>query len=215
MSNPFSGIPDPGSPSPFRRRSPQSVMQENLREMWREARRRAEGAMRAAQRHGGDLWRKGKRHPRAVGITGAAVAVTLVGAYALHASGRSMCPPAGEAKAPRFLLLMDPVPHPTAGSEVTINYDVCGLKSGTPFRGRVRLTQALPPAPKKGKKKTATKPKVVVVNFKDEADGLADRRRQELKLGSAKPGSYTLELSVTDNMGRERKRLQKLVVKAQ
>ena len=180
MSQPFSGIPDPGSSSPFRRRSPHRVMQENVREMWREARRRAEGAMRAAQRHGGDLWRKGKRNPRALGITGAAVAVTLVGAYALSASGRSLCPPAGEAKTPRFLLLMDPVPHPTAGSEVTINYDVCGLKSGTPFRGRVRLTQALPPATKKGKKKTAAKPKVVVVNFKDEADGPADRRRQEL-----------------------------------
>jgi hypothetical protein len=214
MSQPFSGIPDPGSSSPFRRRSPQRVMQENLREMWREARRHSEGAMRAAQRHCGDLWRKAKRHPRAFGLTGAAVAVTLVGAYALHASGRSLCPPVGEAKAPRFLLLMDPVPHPTAGTEVTINYDVCGLKSGTPFRGRVRLTQALSPA-KKGKKKPAAKPKVVVVNFQDETDGLADRRRQELQLGSAKPGSYTLELSVTDNLGRERKRLQKLVVKAQ
>jgi hypothetical protein len=188
-------------------------VQENVREMWREARRRAEGAMRAARRHGGDIWRKGKRHPRALGITGAAVAVTLVGAYALSASGRSLCPSAG--KASRFLLLMDQVPHATAGSELTINYDVCGLKSGTPFRGRVRLTQAAPAAPKKGKKKTAAKPKVVVVSFKDEADGPADRRRQELQLGSTKPGSYTLELSVTDNMGRERKRLQKLVVKAQ
>jgi hypothetical protein len=215
MSQPFSGLPDPGSPSPFRRRSPQGVVQENVREMWREARRRGERAMRAAQRHGGDLWRKAKRHPRAFGLTGVAVVITMVGAYALNASGRSHCPPAGEAKASRFLLLMDPVPHPAAGSELTINYDVCGLKSGTPFRGRVRLTQALPAAPKKGKKKTAAKPKVVAVNFKDEADGPADRRRQELQLGSTKPGSYTLELSVTDNMGRERKRLQKLVVKAQ
>jgi hypothetical protein len=171
--------------------------------------------MRAAQRHGADFWRKGKRHPRALGITGAAVAVTLMGAYALSASGRSLCPPAGEAKPARFLLLMDPVPHPSAGSELTINYDVCGLKSGTPFRGRVRLTQALPPAAKKGKKKAAAKPKTVVVSFKDEADGPADRRRQELQLGSTKPGSYTLELSVTDNIGRERKRVQKLMVKAQ
>jgi hypothetical protein len=214
MSQPFSGLPDPGSPSPFRRRSPQGVVQENVREMWREARRRGEGAMRAAQRHGGDLWRKAKRHPRAFGLTGAAVVITMVGAYALNASGRSLCPPAGEAKASRFLLLMDPVSPSTTGSELTINYDVCGLKSGTPFRGRVRLTQALPPA-KKGKKKPAAKPKVVVVNFQDQAEGPADRRRQELQLGSAKPGSYTLELSVTDNMGRERKRLQKLVVKPQ
>jgi hypothetical protein len=214
MSQPFSGIPDPGSPSPFRRRSPQGGMQENLREMWQEARRRGERAVRAVQRHGGDLWRQAKRHPRTLGITGAAIAVTLVGAYALSASNRSLCPSAGGSKAPRFLLLMDQVPHPTAGSEVTINYDVCGLRSGTPFRGRVRLIQALPPA-KKSKKKPAAKPKVVVVNFKDTADGPADRRQQELNLGSTKPGSYTLELSVTDNAGRERKRVQKLVVKAQ
>jgi hypothetical protein len=187
-------------------------MQENLREMWQEARRRGEGAMRAAQRHGSDLLRKAKRRPRALGIGGAAVALTLVGAYALNASGSSHCPP---SKAPRFLLLMDPVPHPEAGSEITINYDVCGLKSGTPFRGRVRLTQAQPAAKKKGKKKPVAKPKVVVVNFKDEADGPADRRQQELQLGSAKPGTYTLELSVTDNQGRERKRVQKLVVKPQ
>jgi hypothetical protein len=72
----------------------------------------------------------------------------------------------------------------------------------------------LPPA-KKSKKKPAAKPKVMVVNFRDKADGLADRRQQELQLGSAKPGTYTLELSVTDNAGRERKRLQKLVVKPQ
>jgi hypothetical protein len=214
MSQPFSGMPDPGSPSPFRRRSPQSGMQENLREMWQEARRRGERAMRAAQRHGGDLWRQAKRHPRALGITGAAVAVTLVGAYALSASNQSLCP-SGGSKAPRFLLLMDQVPHPTAGSEVTINYDVCGLRAGTPIRGRVRLIQALPPAKKSKKKKPVAKPKVVVVNFQDKADGPADRRQQELQLGSAKPGTYTLELSVTDNAGRERKRLQKLVVKAQ
>jgi hypothetical protein len=191
------------------------MVRENLREMWREARRRGEGAMRAAQRHGSDLLRKGKRHPRALGIGGAAIALTLVGAYALNASGSSLCPSSSQTKAPRFLLLMDPVPHPAAGSEITINYDVCGLKSGTPFRGRVRLTQAQPPAKKKGKKKPVAKPKVVVVNFQDEADGPADRRQQELQLGSAKPGTYTLELSVTDNAGRERKRVQKLVVKPQ
>jgi hypothetical protein len=109
---------------------------------------------------------------------------------------------------------MDPVPHPAAGSEVTIDYDVCGLRSGTPFSGRVRLIQNLPPT-KKSKKKSAAKPKVVVVNFKDKADGPADRRQQELNLGSTKPGSYTLELSVTDVAGRERKRVQKLVIKPQ
>ena len=213
MSEPFSGIPDPRSSSPFKRRSPQSMVRENLREMWREARRRGEELARLARRHGGELTRRAKRHPRALGLTSGAVALTLVGAYALSASGRSHCPSMGEAKTAKFLLLMDPVPNPAAGSVLTVNYDVCGLKSGTPFRGRIRLAQAQQPV-SKNKKKKPTKPSAVVVNFEDKADGLADRREQELSLGSSKPGTYTLELSVTDNQGRERKRLQKVVVKA-
>jgi hypothetical protein len=65
-----------------------------------------------------------------------------------------------------------------------------------------------------GLKKLAIKRKPVVVTFRDQADGLATRRRQELNLGSSKPGAYSLELSVTDNQGRERKKVQKLVIKA-
>jgi hypothetical protein len=103
---------------------------------------------------------------------------------------------------------MDPIPHPPAGSELTIDYDVCGLKSGTPYRGRVRLSQQVA-----GKKKKSTKPKPLVVTFQDRVDGPATRRSQEVNLGVTKPGTYTLELSVIDNQGRERKRLQKVVVK--
>jgi hypothetical protein len=106
---------------------------------------------------------------------------------------------------------MDPVPHPAARSEVEIHYDVCGLPSGTPYRGRIRLTQQRP----KTKKKSASKPKPMVVTFQDEVDGLATRKHQEFELGATKPGVYTLELSVVDNQGRERKRLQKIMVKAQ
>jgi hypothetical protein len=155
-------------------------------------------------------------------LIGGAVAVTLVGAYALSASGagRSLCPPAGETsssdkaqkgrKTSRFLLLMDPVPHPAARSGLEIHYDVCGLPSGTPYRGRVRLTQQGP-----AKKKKSTKPKPLVVTFQDKVDGPATRRSQEVNLGATKPGAYTLELSVIDNQGRERKRIQKVLVKAQ
>ena len=211
MSQPFSGIPDPRNSSPFKRRSPQSMVQETLREMWREARRRGDQLMRAAQLHGGNLRVYARRHPRAIGLTAGAVALTLVGAYALNASGRSLCPSA-DSKGPRFLLLMDPVPPQTSGSELTINYDVCGLKAGTPFRGKVKLTQAQR-APK-NKKKKAPKPQVTVISFQGKSEGLADRRRQEQSLW-VKPGTYTLEFSVTDNAGRERKRVQKLVVKPQ
>ena len=225
MSNPFSGIPDPGMPRPIRRRVQPRMVQEALRAIQealrpvlpaaqaalRRAQRVAKEAARRAQRFGEELWLRGKRNPRTFGLIGGAVALTLVGAYALSASGagRSVCPPASDPKAPRFLLLMDPVLHIAAGSKVEIHYDVCGLPSGTAYLGRVRLTQQRAP----GKKKSA-KPKPLVVSFKDQVDGVATRRHQQVDLSSARPGAYTLELSVADNRGRERKRVQKVLVKA-
>jgi hypothetical protein len=217
MSQPFSGIPDPGTPSPFRRRFQPGVVQDSARKVQRVMQETFRQGIRAAQRHGQNLWLRGKRNPRTFAIAGGAVALTLVGAYALSASGigRSLCPPVSETQkgrtTPQFLLLMDPVPHPAARSEVEIHYDVCGLPSGTPYRGRIRLTQQRP----KTKKKSASKPKPMVVTFQDEVDGLATRKHQEFELGATKPGVYTLELSVVDNQGRERKRLQKIMVKAQ
>jgi hypothetical protein len=186
----------------------QRVTQEALRA----ALRVAHEALRRAQRYSKDLWFRGKRNPRTFALIGGAVALTLVGAYALSASGvgRSLCPATSGSKTPQFLLLMDRVPHPQAGSEVKIHYDVCGLPSGTPYRGRVQLSQQ-----RAGGKKGSPKPKPLVVTFKDQVDGLATRRRQELDLASTRPGPYTLELSVVDSQGRERKRLQKVLIKAQ
>lgn len=207
MSQPFSGLPNPGNHSPFRRRFQQGVVQEALRA----ALRGGQGALRRAQRYGEDLWRRGKRNPRTFALIGGAVALTVVGAYALSASGAgSLCPPAADRKAPPFLVFMDPVPHAAAGSELEIHYDVCGLPSGTPYHGRVRLSQQ--PA---GGKKRSPKPKPLVVNFQDRVDGPATRRHQEVNLASARPGAYTLELSVVDNQGRQRKRLQKFLIKVQ
>lgn len=242
MSNPFSGIPDPGSRPPIRRRMQPRMVQEALRaiqgalQTMREAMRPGLRAMkdtlrpalpaanralwraqwaakegfRRTQRFGEDLWRRGKRNPRTVGLAGGAVALTLVGALALSASGagRSLCPPTADRKTPKFVLLMDPVLQVTAGSKVEIHYDVCGLPSGTPYLGRVRLAQQKP-----GGKKKSAKAKPMVVRFKDQVDGVATRRQKQLDLASTKPGTYTLELLVADNQGRERKRVQKLVIK--
>ena len=220
MSNPFSGIPDPGTPPPMRRRLQPAPVQDALRAMrttFRAAMPKAQRALfkaqwaakdelRRAQRYGDDLWRGAKRNPRTAGVMAGAVALTLVGAFALNASGagRSLCPPASDGKTPPFLLLMDPVSPVPAGSEVEIHYDVCGLASGTPYRGRVRLTQV---------KKGSAKPKPLVVSFKAQADGVATRRQQELDLASTKPGTYTLELSIADSKGRERTRVQKVLVR--
>ncbi|HEY0351286.1 MAG TPA: hypothetical protein VGC48_04140 [Gemmatimonadales bacterium] len=210
MSQPFSGIPDPGAPRPFKRRFQSGVIQEWVRGAVPKAQRYAQDLWRRGTRYSQDLWLRGKRNPRTVAIAGGAVAVTLVGAYALSASGtKSLCPSAG-GKTPPFVLLMDPVPHVAAGSALEIHYDVCGLPSRTPYRGQVRLSQQGPA----GKKKSA-RPKPLVVSFHDKVDGLATRRSQQLALGRTRPGAYTLEFAVVDNQGRERKRLQKVWIKAQ
>src|SRR5688572_22388937 len=234
MSDPFSEMP--GMPRPTRRRFEPGLVQEGLRaledtlrpagskaqaafrrparsamEGFRRAQRLAMKGLRRAQGYGQNLWRQGQRKPRVFGFIAAAAALTLVGAYALNASGRSLCPPVTKGKTPKFHVLMDAVPQATAGSEVEINYDVCGLASGSAYSGRVRLIQSQQrPA---GKKKKSAKPTPLIVTFKDRVDGPATRREQELKLGSTKPGTYTLELTVTDSKGRERKKVQKVVVR--
>jgi hypothetical protein len=178
--------------------------------LW-QARRVAKEGLWQAKRSGQDLWLRGKRKPRTVGLVGGAVALTLVGAYALSASGagRSLCPPTSDRKTPKFALLMDRVPQLAAGSEVEIHYDVCGLPSGAAYRGRVQLTQQRPT-----RKKKSAKPKPLVVSFRDQVDGVATRRHQQLDLGAMRPGAYTLELTVADKQGRERKRVQKVLIKA-
>ncbi|HYF38669.1 MAG TPA: hypothetical protein VD930_03190 [Gemmatimonadales bacterium] len=217
MTQPFSGIPDPGFPRRRRRFEP-GIVQEALQAARRELQRLGRGAKHHGQKlwfHGQNLWQRGKRRPRVLGLAAGAVALTLAGAYTLSASGRSLCPPAASSASsktqkPRFLLLMDQVPHPTAGSELDIGYDVCGLPSGTPYSGRIRLV----PAQTTAKKKKSAKPKPLTVSFKDKVDGPAFRTAKELELGATKPGAYTLELTVVDNQGRERKRFQKILVKA-
>ena len=222
MSDPFSEMP--GMPRPTRRRFEPGPVQEALRALQdtlrpalpkaqgalRRARRSAEDGLRRAHRQGQELWRRGKGNPRTLGIIGGATALGLAGAFALSAfgAGRSLCPAPTDGKPPKFRVLMDPVSKVAAGSTVELHYDVCGLASGTAYSGRVRLLQTQRTV---GKKKSA-KPTPVVVSFKDRTDGVATRREQELKLGSTKPGAYTLELVVTDSKGRERKKVQKVVV---
>jgi hypothetical protein len=101
---------------------------------------------------------------------------------------------------------MDPVPSAAKGAKLEVNYDVCGLPSGTTYKGRIQLSQK--PAGKK-----AAKPKPVVVKFQDKVDGTASRHERQVELGSAKPGEYSLVLTVVDNQGRVRKKQQKVQVK--
>jgi hypothetical protein len=106
---------------------------------------------------------------------------------------------------------MDSVPQLTTGSKLEIQYEVCGLASGAPYRGKVRLTQQ---QQRLAGKKKKSHPKPTVVSFKGRSDGVATRRQQPVSLVSTRPGTYTLELVVADGKGRERKRTQKVVIKA-
>jgi hypothetical protein len=208
MSQPFSGIPDPGTSRPFKRSIQPGVVQEGLRRALRQVRPYSEKALRDMKRLGEDWWRRGKRNPRVFALVGGALVLTLAGAYALSATGagRSLCPPGTEGKERPFLLLMDPVPPAAKGAKIEVHYEVCGLPSGTAYKGRIQLSQK--PAGKK-----AVKPKPVVVKFQDKVDGTASRHERQVELGSAKPGEYSLVLTVVDDQGRVRKKQQKVQVK--
>jgi hypothetical protein len=224
MSNPLPGIPDPETRRPVSRRFQPSPVREALGEM-RDAlqtriRRmqpallrlqyRAKDAGRRVKRHAQDLWFRGKRNPQRFGLAGGAVVLTLAGAYAVSASmaGNSLCPSGNKGKAPKFVVMMDSIPQASAGSKLEIQYEVCGLAAGTPYKGKIRLAQPQKTIAKK--KSTASKP--LVVSFKDRSKGLATRGEQQVSLGSTKPGKYTLELVIADGQGRERKRAQKVTV---
>jgi serine/threonine protein kinase len=160
-----------------------------------------------------DLWLLGKRRPRGMAITGATVAMALMVAYAGGSTGssQSLCPqasPTGTSGQPEFLLLMDPVPHQAKGPTLKISYDVCGLPSGTPYRASLRLYKREDFL----KKVFGDKSKPIAVTFQDQVDGAATRRSRNFALGTAQPGAYSLELSIRDNRGRERRRVQSLTV---
>lgn len=225
MSNPLSGIPDPETRRPVSRRFQPSPVREALGEMkdalhtrlrrlqpmFQRLKYRAKDAGRRTQRYVQDLWFRGKRNPRKFALPAGAAALALISAYAVSASmtSDSLCPSATQGKAPKFMLVMDSIPSASAGSRLDIQYEVCGLPSGTPYRGKIRLVQQQKTIAKK--KSAAAKP--LVMTFKDRSKGLASRGEQPVSLASTRPGAYTLQLIVADDKGRERKRSQKIIVR--
>jgi hypothetical protein len=214
MTQSLSNEPDSGIFRGARRRFQPDEVQLALQRMKRAAQRQG----RNLWHHGGNLWRRGTRNPRALALVGAGILVTLIGAYTVSASGvgPSLCPAAQRStpasktqKKPDFQLLMDRVPQSAkAGSDLEIYYDVCGLPKGSRYSARLVVQQSVPRT-----RKAAPKPKPIALAFKDDVDGPATRRRQEIGLKAARPGSYTVELTVADNQGHERKRVQKIRVK--
>jgi hypothetical protein len=207
MSQPFFGIPDPGTPRPFKRSIQPGVIQGAVKGALRMVGPYSEEALRSAKRRGEELWRRGKRHPRTIGLVSGAVALTLIGAYALSATGAgSRCPAPSDRKM-AFTLLMDEVPDAARGSKIDLHYDVCGLPEGTPYSGRVRLSNVRA-------KKEKPKYKPLLVTFKDTANGMSSRHEREVALDSVKAGAYNLELLVVDNRGRVRNKVQTVLIRA-
>ena len=139
-------------------------------------------------------------------ISSALMAWSFIGS---SGGGPSLCPAASDSAG--FLLLLDPVPSRPAGSDLEVFYDVCGLASGTTYSSRLRLSRQ-----DEGLKKLfggGSKP--VIATFQERAEGPATRRRRTIGLEVVRPGPYTLELMVTDNRGRARRRAQTVLVTGQ
>jgi len=207
MTQPVSGIPEPGTPRPFKRRYQPGVIQGAFKGALRMVGPYSEEIWRSARVCGQELWRKGKRNPRALGLGGGALALTLLGAYALSATGagESRCPASTDTKPP-FLLLMDPIPPASPGSKIEIHYDICGLTAGAPYKGRLQLSPL-----KAGKKAARSTPRII--KFQEKVDGPDTRHQRQIVLGPAKPGSYTVDLTVVDEQGRARKQQQRFLIK--
>jgi len=158
-------------------------------------------------------------------VVGAVVGIGILGLLGSRAAdavrpGRSLCPPAADSMVPAagqsrpsgggFFVLVDPPASLPSGSELEVHYDVCGLPRGVPFRTQLRLRR------NEGglKKLFGGGAKPVVASYEARADGPATRRRGKLDLDPVRPGGYTLEVTVTDNQGRQRTRAHRVQVTA-
>ena len=151
----------------------------------------------------------GDRQKRLALLAPATVLVALVAWAARESTGGSLCPAASDSSG--FVVLLDPLPSHAAGSNLPVFFDVCGLAAGTPYSGRLRLARR-----QDGLKKLfggGSKP--LVTSFQERADGPAIRRSRTVNLKSVQPGAYTLELTVTDNRGRTRRRVQSVAVSSE
>ena len=220
MSQPFPGIPERGSTPPFKRRTQPGSVQNAVKAALRGVKPYCERVVRDGKRHGQDLWRrgkrggqdlwmKGKRNPRTVGIAAGAVAVTLVGAIAVSATGAgpSLCPPVTDGKTAPFVLLMDPVSSAVAGSELEIHYDVCGLRSGTPYTGKIRLTQQKQPRRHRRRSRQSS-PSVT----RSTARRLGGSRRSSRR--PRKPASTLSSYRLWISRGGSERRAEKVVIRA-
>jgi len=143
--------------------------------------------------------RRAWRRAAVVGAT--AVSLALLAAFGAREirERRSVCPSATPVE--EFLVLLDPPGQVSGGERLSLQYDVCGLNRGTPYIVQVRVARREGLV---GRVLRNNRP--LGVTFRERADGPATRRRRSIGLDAARPGQYTLEMTVTDNRGRRRTR---------
>lgn len=89
--------------------------------------------------------------------------------------------------------MLDSVADQRRGARLPVRFDVCGLEAGTKFSAEVRFRQRV----RIGRGNTYSR------SFPDEAVTNRDRRIHNLDLTTIKPGSYYLDVVVTDEKGRQ------------
>ncbi len=121
--------------------------------------------------------------------------VTARGAHRRHLE-RSHCPPNSA-----FDVLVDPVGMVRQGADLNVHYDVCGLERGTRYDVLVVITKNETAG---GLKRLFGASRAIRLSGTEVATGPAIRVGQELGRVKFTPGSYQLDLLVSDVTGRRR-----------
>jgi serine/threonine-protein kinase len=114
---------------------------------------------------------------------------------------RSKCPQQDTvATAPRlaYQLLVDSIADRSQAESMTINYDVCGLKDGSPFQAHFKLT-------KLNQRNPLRRQDPISTNSLETAGSPRSRERYPLNISKASAGSYRLEVIIVDPASREAK----------
>ena len=126
--------------------------------------------------------------PRQTGTTKTGNTAPVAPAAPARSRLVSKCP----SRPSEFMVMLDSVADQRPGARLPVRFDVCGLAPGTKFSAEVRFRQRV----RIGRGNTYSR------SFPDAADTNRDRRIHILDLTTIKPGSYYLDVVVTDVNGR-------------
>lgn len=193
-----------------------------VRSVGRDLRERARGGVSKGARQARRLVAlvAGRERRLTIGA-GAVVALSVLAYYAVHfaTKHRSRCPGpesslrggadtgatgprpvVAPARAPALSLMVDAVGMQSAGSDLDVYYDVCGLQPRDSYTARIVASRN-----ESGLRRLLGTGVVPVTTSYDEtANGAAVRRHRTLDAPHFVPGSYRLDVVVTDARGRTR-----------